>query len=180
MNLIDKNIGDNFPDIVNAIVEISKDSSAKYEYCPKMEMLRLDRCLISSMRYPASYGFIPQTLSGDGDPLDILIHNTVPLEPLSYIEVRPIGALITTDNDCEDCKILGIPLFNPNDYNDIDQVDPNFLDICEDFFRHYKNNNRSRVNRVKVIGWENSNYARELIIKTHRDYLNNKKSILLD
>ena len=114
MNLIDKNIGDHFPDMVNAIIEISKDSSAKYEYCPKMNMLRLDRCLISSMRYPASYGFIPKTLSDDGDPLDILVYNTVPLEPLSYVEVRPIGALVTTDNDYTDCKILGIPLFNPS------------------------------------------------------------------
>jgi len=184
MSLIHKSIGKNFPNIINAIIEIEKDSSAKYEYCPDMDMLKLDRCLISSMRYPTSYGFIPQTLSDDGDPLDILVYNTVPLLPLSYVEIRPIGVLCTLDNELSDCKILGIPLFNPNNYNDINDIDETFLDVCEDFFKHYKNNNKKKENRVKVLGWEGKDIAIKMISEKHEKYLSTRqlsqKTLLLD
>jgi inorganic pyrophosphatase len=184
MSLINKSIGDNFPNIINAIIEIEKDSSAKYEYCPKMDMLKLDRCLISSMRYPTSYGFIPQTISDDGDPLDVLVYNTVPLLPLSFVEVRPIGVLCTLDNEVSDCKILGIPLYNPNNYNDIDEIDETFLDVCEDFFKHYKNNNRKNQNRVKILGWEGKESAIKMIKEKHQAYQSlssqNIKQLLLD
>lgn len=184
MSLIHKSIGKNYPNIINAIIEIEKDSSAKYEYCPDMDMLKLDRCLISSMRYPTSYGFIPQTLSDDGDPLDILVYNTVPLSPLSYVEVKPIGVLCTLDNELSDCKILGIPLFNPNNYNDITDIDETFLDVCEDFFKHYKNNNKKKENRVKVLGWEGKEVALKMISEKHEKYLSTRqlpqKTLLLD
>ncbi len=176
MNLINKSIGKNYPNTVNAIIEIEKDSSAKYEYCPDLNMLKLDRCLISSMRYPTSYGFIPQTLSDDGDPLDILVYNTVPLLPLSFVEVKPIGVLCTLDNEKSDCKILGIPLFNPNNYNDITDIDQTFLDVCEDFFQHYKNNNRQKENRVKILGWENKEVALRMISEKHKVYKMEKQS----
>jgi len=184
MSLIHKSIGKNYPNIINAIIEIEKDSSAKYEYCPDMDMLKLDRCLISSMRYPTSYGFIPQTLSDDGDPLDILVYNTVPLLPLSYVEVKPIGVLCTLDNELSDCKILGIPLFNPNNYNNITDIDETFLDVCEDFFKHYKNNNKKKENRVKVLGWEGKEVALKMISEKHEKYLSTRqlpqKTLLLD
>lgn len=184
MSLIHKSIGKNFPNIINAIIEIEKDSSAKYEYCPDMDMLKVDRCLISSMRYPTSYGFIPQTLSDDDDPLDILVYNTIPLSPLSYVEVRPIGVLCTLDNELSDCKILGIPLFNPNNYNDINDIDETFLDVCEDFFKHYKNNNKKKENRVKVLGWEGKDIAIKMISEKHEKYLSTRqlsqKTLLFD
>jgi inorganic pyrophosphatase len=94
MNLLHISIGNHFPDIVNSIVEIPKDTNAKYEYDINYGILRLDRCLISSMRYPTSYGFVPQTISDDGDPLDILIYNTVPIQSLALVEVRPIEHFI--------------------------------------------------------------------------------------
>jgi inorganic pyrophosphatase len=154
MNLIDSvSIGADCPQLVNAIVEIPKDTHAKYEYDPVSGLLRLDRCLISSMRYPASYGFIPQTLSDDGDPLDVLIYNSLPLQPLSLVEVRIIGALRTIDAGVNDYKLLGIPKYNPNKYNSIRQLDETFLVVCEDFFRHYKNND-PRKKLVDVNGWE--------------------------
>ena len=108
-----QNLGDDLNKTIDysKIIEIEKDSSAKYEYCPKMDMLRLDRCLISSMRYPASYGFIPQTISDDGDPLDILVYNTVPIQTGTLVECRIIGGLKTYDNGVLDYKLLGIPLF---------------------------------------------------------------------
>jgi len=184
MSLINKSIGKNYPNIINAIIEIEKDSITKYEYCPNMDMLKLDRCLISSMRYPTSYGFIPQTLSDDGDPLDILVYNTVPLLPLSYVEVKPIGVLCTLDNDVSDCKILGIPLYNPNSYNDITDIDDMFLDVCEDFFKHYKNNNKKKENRVKIQGWEGKDVAIKTISEKHEKYQETyqliSKKLLLD
>lgn len=154
MNLIDSvSIGENAPIVVNGIVEIPKDTHAKYEYDPISGLLKLDRCLISSMRYPANYGFIPQTISDDGDPLDVLIYNSLPLQSLSLVEVRIIGALRTIDAGVNDFKLLGIPVYNPNKYESIRQLDDTFLVVCEDFFRHYKNND-PRKKLVEVNGWE--------------------------
>jgi hypothetical protein len=81
------------------------------------------------MRYPASYGFIPQTLSDDGDPLDILVYNTVPILTGTLVECRIVGGLLTVDNGVPDYKVLGIPLYNPNEYNDITDLDEIFLDV---------------------------------------------------
>ena len=134
MNLIKLPIGKNAPQVVNAIVEIPKDSNAKYEYNPDLNMFVLDRCLISSMRYPASYGFIPQTLSDDGDPLDILVYNTVPIITGTLVECRIVGGLLTIDNGVVDYKVLGIPMYNPNKYEDITDIDEVFLDVTADFF----------------------------------------------
>jgi inorganic pyrophosphatase len=78
-NLLHVNLGREFPNKFNAIVEIPKDTNAKYEYDPESGLLKLDRCLISSMRYPASYGFIPQALADDNDPVDALIYSNVPI-----------------------------------------------------------------------------------------------------
>ena len=163
----DKKINfDNIP----AIVEIPKDTNAKYEYDIELEILRLDRCLISSMRYPASYGFIPQTISDDGDALDILIYNTVPIQSLSMVYVNPIGALHMIDDGIDDYKLLGIPVYNPNQYNELSDIDFTFLEVCEDFFKHYKNNDRKKKDKVKVNGWVDKTKAIELIKKSHIKY----------
>lgn len=169
MNLIKLPIGKNFPNIVNAVVEIPKDSNAKYEYNPELNMFVLDRCLISSMRYPASYGFIPQTLSDDGDPLDILVYNTVPILTGTLVECRIVGGLLTVDNGVPDYKVLGIPLYNPNEYNNITDLDEIFLDVTADFFTHYKNNSK-KSKLVVVDGWTNKDNTLKVITDKHNVY----------
>jgi len=158
-----------FPTEAHAIVEIPKDTNAKYEYDVKLNMLRLDRCLISSLQYPASYGFLPQTLSEDGDPTDILIYNTVPLIPLSLITVKIVGGLVTYDYDKKDYKILGVPTYNPNNYEDIDDLDSMFLTVCEDFFRLYKKVNK-KPNPIKVKGWIHNKEAQKYVIGCHNNF----------
>ncbi len=170
MNLIRLPIGKNFPNIVNAIVEIPKDSSAKYEYNPDLGVFVLDRCLISSMRYPASYGFIPQTISDDGDPLDILVYNTVPIQTGTLVECRIVGGLLTIDSGVPDYKVLGIPMYNPNQYEDITDLDETFLEVTADFFTHYKNNSK-KSKPVVVEGWTNRDNTLHVIKDKHAAYL---------
>jgi inorganic pyrophosphatase len=174
-NKLDINIGRNFPTIVNAIVEIPKDSSAKYEYNAEYDCFMLDRCLISSMRYPASYGFIPQTLSDDGDPLDILVYNTVPIQTGILVECRIVGGLKTIDNGVLDYKLLGIPLYNPNNYNDIQDIDEMFLEVTSDFFTHYKNYNKA-TKPVSVEKWYSKETMHELIREKHTAYCDSRQS----
>lgn len=170
-NLLHIPIGDRFPTVINSIVEIPKDTNAKYEYDINLGLLKLDRCLISSMRYPTSYGFVPQTISDDGDPLDVLIYNTVPIQSLALVEVRPIGALHMIDNGIDDYKVLGIPVYNPNKYNKLSDLDSLFLEVVEDFFEHYKNNDKKKKGTVKINGWIDFNDTLELICKSHETYL---------
>jgi inorganic pyrophosphatase len=174
-NKLDINIGKKFPTIVNAIVEIPKDSNAKYEYNAEYDCFMLDRCLISSMRYPASYGFIPQTLSDDGDPLDILVYNTVPIQTGILVECKIVGGLKTIDCGVLDYKLLGIPLYNPNNYNDIQDIDEMFLEVTSDFFTHYKNYNKA-TKPVSVEKWYRKETMIELIREKHTAYCDSKQS----
>jgi len=170
MNRIKLPIGKNAPQIVNAVIEIPKDSNSKYEYSAELDMFVLDRCLISSMRYPASYGFIPQTLSDDGDPLDILVYNTVPILTGTLVECRIVGGLLTIDNGVVDYKVLGIPLYNPNKYNDITDIDEVFLDVTADFFTNYKNNSK-KSKPVIVEQWTNKENTLKVIMEKHTAYI---------
>ena len=102
-------IGKESPDVINCIIEIPKDTNAKYEYDEDMDIFRLNRCLYSSMRYTSSYGFIPQTFALDNDPLDIVIYNNIPIQTGTLVEVKPIAVLDMTDNGDEDYKIVGVP-----------------------------------------------------------------------
>lgn len=158
-----------FPAVSHAIVEIPKDTNAKYEYDGELNMLRLDRCLISSLQYPASYGFLPQTLSDDGDPTDILIYNTVPILPLTLVNIRVIGALKTNDDGKQDYKIFGIPTYNPNNYIDIDDLDSTFLKVCEDFFTIYKRLGKKQ-NPIKIRGWLHHEDAQKYLKNCHAKF----------
>lgn len=179
-NLLHIPIGENFPTTINSIIEIPKDTNAKYEYDVELGILKLDRCLISSMRYPASYGFVPQTISDDGDPLDMLVYNTVPIQSLAMVEVRPIGALHMIDNGIDDYKVLGIPTYNPNNYNKLNDLDPLFLEVVEDFFKHYKNNDRKKKGTVVVNGWVDIDVAISLVRKSNESYLNSYNKLVIN
>ena len=174
VNYIDLNIGDKCPDLVNCVIEISKDSKAKYEYDTTLNVLKLDRILISTMRYPSSYGFIPQTISGDGDPLDVLVYCNTPIQPLAVVEVRVIGGLRTIDSGDEDTKMLGIPSFHHQKYNDISEMDPLFLKMIEHFFGYYKAIDK-KVNPIELRGWFGREEAMSLISEKHEIYKKNKK-----
>jgi len=169
INFFHTSIGDNAPKIVNAVIEIPKDSNLKIEFDIVKGYFKLDRCLISSMRYPASYGFIPQTISDDNDPLDILVYNTVPVPTGIVVECRPIGALETCDNGQLDYKILGIPIYNPNNYKKLNDLDPLFLDVVKDFFKGYKKLNKKR-NNVVVRDWIGVGATELLIRDKHEAY----------
>ena len=92
MNLVEKiPVGKKFPDTINCIIEITKGTTAKYEYNEELGIFQLARCLYSSMIYTASYGFVPQTHALDNDPLDVIVYNNIPIQTGALVEVRPIA-----------------------------------------------------------------------------------------
>jgi inorganic pyrophosphatase len=133
-------IGENAPAVVNAIVEIPKGSTNKYEYDPRLGIFRLDRVLHSAVYYPADYGFIPSTLAEDGDPLDMLIFLSGPTFPGCLLEVRPIAKLDMVDDKGLDEKILAVAVHDPRYYriDDVQNVEPHVLKEIEQFFSVYK------------------------------------------
>src|SRR5205085_6948421 len=124
MNYLEIPTGSNSPEIVNAIIEIPLQSSNKYEYDKKLHVFRLDRTLHSPVHYPGDYGFIPRTLSQDGDPLDVLVLVDAPTFTGCLMQVRPIGLLEMVDQGVKDEKVLGVISSDPrykevNNYNEI-------------------------------------------------------------
>tara|TARA_A100001391_G_C5047430_1_gene272487 strand:- start:781 stop:1380 length:600 start_codon:yes stop_codon:yes gene_type:complete len=153
-------INESSPKVVNAIVEIPKGTSAKYEYNAKLDTFQLDRCLPSSMQYPCSYGFIPSTLAEDNDPLDILIYNDTPIDRGTLVECNIIGALDMTDSGGRDWKILGTPTSHVRNYRSLKDIDPMFMKVASYFFKHYKDLNNSYV---EVGDWHSKQKAYEVI-----------------
>jgi len=128
------------PDNFRAIIEISKGSKTKYEVDKQTGLLRLDRILYTSTHYPANYGFIPRTLSNDGDHLDVLVLCTEPLVPLCSVAVYPIGVLIMLDQGKRDEKIIAIPFGEPqmNTWKDLSDLPPHTFAEIQHFFSVYK------------------------------------------
>lgn len=125
---------------VDVFIEIPKGSRAKYEYDATSGRIRLDRVLYSSVVYPADYGFIDGTLSGDGDPLDALVVVEVPTFPGCVVPARPIGTLITRDKKGRDEKIIAVPVGDPRfaDIRDLHDLAKHWLLEIETFFATYK------------------------------------------
>ncbi len=153
-------VNESSPKIVNAIVEIPKGTSAKYEYNPKLDTFQLDRCLPSSMMYPCSYGFVPSTLAEDNDPLDILIYNDTPIDRGTLVECTVIGVLDMKDSGGQDWKILGTPTSHVRKYRSIKDIDPMFIKVASYFFRHYKDLNNKYV---EVGDWYGKTKAYNII-----------------
>ena len=133
-------IGDSAPKEFTAVVEIPKGSKVKYELDKPSGLLRVDRVLYSSVVYPANYGFIPQTLGDDDDPLDVLVLMQEPVVPLSILRVRPIGMMTMVDHGQNDEKIICIHLDDPEfrSYVAIQQLPPHRLTELRRFFEDYK------------------------------------------
>ena len=132
--------GDSAPKTVNAVVEISKDSKAKYEIDKETGMLKLDRVLFAAFTYPVNYGFIPQTLGDDHDPLDILVLSQVSIEPLCLVKATVIGVMRMIDNNEGDDKIIAVASNDPsvNHVKNLGQLPPYFHAELRHFFEHYK------------------------------------------
>jgi inorganic pyrophosphatase len=162
-------IGEQSPQAVNAVIEIPAESSNKYEYDKKLNVFRLDRNLYSPVHYPGDYGFIPSTLSDDGDPLDVLVLVDAPSFSGCVITVRPIGLLEMMDQGVLDEKVLAVGQNNPRYHNvqDYSEIYPHMLKEITHFFAIYKD---LEGKRVEVHGWHDAEYARERVTAAARNF----------
>ena len=136
----DVHIGESAPNEFSVVIEIPKGSKVKYELDKETGLLRVDRVLYSSVIYPANYGFIPQTLGDDHDPLDALVLMQEPVVPLTILRARPIGMMTMLDQGEADEKIICVHLDDPEyrDYHDIKELAPHRLTELRRFFEDYK------------------------------------------
>lgn len=161
-------IGNNPPEDVNVIIEVPLGGEPiKYEMDKDSGTLFVDRFLYTAMRYPGNYGFIPHTLSGDGDPCDVLIANTRAIVPGAVMNVRPVGVLVMEDNAGEDEKIIAVPspqltqrYDRVQSYTDLPEIT---LKQIEHFFEHYKDLEPGKW--VKIIRWGDAADAKRLIVE---------------
>jgi inorganic pyrophosphatase len=150
------------PRIVNAVIEIEEGSKNKYEYDGEFGAFMYDRCLNSAMVYPASYGFIPQTLCDDGDPLDILVVSPEPIKRATVLEAKPLGYLDMDDEGAKDYKIIAVPNFYTRKYSKLSDLEDSFLEISKNFFAHYKDLSMSG-DKVKIGDWHDKASAWDII-----------------
>ncbi len=153
--------------IVTAFIEIPYGSNIKYELDKESKTIRVDRVLHTSMVYPANYGFIPKTLSKDGDPLDILILTDYPVHIGSYMDCKIVGVLVMEDEAGEDEKILAVPTekIDPTyaDINSLKDIPKSTLKKIEHFFKNYKTLESNKW--VKIKGFYSKEKALEIIKK---------------
>lgn len=151
-------IGADAPERFNTIIEIPRGSKVKYELDKKTGLLLVDRVLYSSVVYPANYGFIPRTLGDDDDPLDILVLMQEPVQPMSVLEVRPIGMMPMVDDGENDEKIICIHLEDPayNGYEHYEQLPNHVTDELQRFFQDYKKLENKEVSVGVVSGPEDA------------------------
>jgi inorganic pyrophosphatase len=159
--------GQDVPSDINVIIEIPMNAEpVKYEVDKASGAIFVDRVLTTSMRYPCNYGYVPHTLSGDGDPVDVLVVMPLPLVPGCVIRCRPIGMLAMTDEAGEDTKLIAVP---------IDKVFPAYsgvrgikdlpeltLERIAHFFEHYKDLEKGKW--VKIEGWQDADAAKREIL----------------
>lgn len=132
--------GDNAPQVVNGLIEIPQGSRTKYEVDKKTGLLKLDRIIYSSFHYPINYGFIPQTLGLDGDPLDILVMCSESIQPLCLVEATVIGNMQMMDTGMVDDKIIAVASKDPgvNYIKSLDDLPKHFIAVLRNYFEQYK------------------------------------------
>ena len=172
MNINDLKIGDDAPEIVNAVIEIPKGSQNKYEFDEELGVFKLDRVLYSPMHYPLDYGFVPETRSEDGDHLDVIIFGSDPVYPGFVVEARPIGMLKMIDDGEPDFKVLCVQKKNPRYANiksiiDIEATHEHSLKEIAHFFQTYKD---LQGKKVEIQGWEGKDAALAEIKKAQTAY----------
>jgi inorganic pyrophosphatase len=161
-------IGKNPPDDVNVIIEVAVGGEPiKYEMDKAAGTLFVDRFLYTPMRYPGNYGFVPHTLSLDGDPIDVLVASTRPIIPGAYINCRPVGVLRMEDEGGGDEKIIAVPspkLTRRYEHvHTITDLPAITREQIEHFFEHYKDLEPGKW--VKVLGWGDAAEARKMIVE---------------
>lgn len=161
---------------VEVLIEIPKGSRNKYEYDQARRVIRFDRMLFSSVHYPCDYGFIPNTLADDGDPLDALVLVSEPTFPGCLIDAKPIAMCNMKDEKGQDEKVLCVPLYDPmwNNITSMEQVAPHLLREIEHFFSIYKNLENKPTD---IQGWVGANEAIKTIHACEERY---KKSALFN
>ncbi|WP_114389941.1 inorganic diphosphatase [Notoacmeibacter marinus] len=159
-------IGDNPPEDVNVIIEVPVGGHPiKYEMDKEAGALVVDRFLYTPMTYPGNYGFVPHTLSDDGDPIDVMVLNTRPLVPGCIINVRPVGVLLMEDDGGVDEKVVAVPNHQltkrydgVNDFSDLPEITRQQV---EHFFEHYKDLEPGKW--VKIGDWHGADFAKQKI-----------------
>lgn len=149
----DVEVGDKAPGVVNAIIEIPKDSNIKYEIDKETGLLKLDRFLFSAVYYPGDYGFVPQTLWDDGDPLDILIITSRPVQPMTLVQARVIGVIRMIDGDEKDDKIVAVYDKDPRfaEWQNIKDIPQHMVKEIVHFFERYKELQGKQVKVLEVL-----------------------------
>lgn len=170
-------IGKNPPDDINVLIEVPIGGEPiKYELDKESGTLFVDRFLYTSMRYPGNYGFVPHTLSDDGDPIDVIICNTRAIVPGAVMNCRPIGVLFMEDEAGHDEKILAVPSSKlTKRYDKVQNAAdlPGLLvDQIQHFFEHYKDLEPGKW--VKVVRWGDAADAKRLITEAIERYKNSK------
>lgn len=167
MNLDRVSSGIDVPNDINVIIEIPAHSDpVKYEVDKETGAMFVDRFMNTAMHYPCNYGYVPHTLSPDGDPVDVLVVTPVPLIPGSVIRCRPVGVLKMTDESGDDAKVLAVPIDKLcllyRKATDIEDVSPVLKDQIAHFFEHYKDLDEGKW--VRVEGWGGVEEAKKEIL----------------
>lgn len=162
-------IGENTPNFVNGIIEIPKNTRAKYELDKDSGLLKLDRVLYSSVYYPANYGFIPRTYCDDHDPLDILVLSQITIVPMCIVSAKVIGVMRMMDGGEHDDKIIAVAEndMSVNHYNDISELPDHFIREMRNFFEDYK---KLEHKTVEVKEFQNAELAKEIVAQAIIDY----------
>lgn len=168
MGLLRVKAGENAPDEVHVIIENPMGGApVKYEMDKKTGAIFVDRFLHTCMFYPGNYGYIPETLSEDGDPVDVLVVGTVPVIPGAVVLSRPIGVLVMRDEKGMDEKIIAVPVAKLHPYHeridDVSELPAIQREQIEHFFAHYKDLEKGKW--VRMERWANANEARRLILE---------------
>tara|TARA_B110000977_G_scaffold70919_1_gene96265 strand:- start:304 stop:798 length:495 start_codon:yes stop_codon:yes gene_type:complete len=161
--------------IIDMIVEIPRNSNVKYEFDKDLNKMRCDRIINTSMLYPGNYGYIPNTLSGDEDPIDIILLCDYPIYPGTVVSVKVIGILLTTDEKGDDEKLIALPSHEVDpSYDLVDcytQLSKIEIRKIEHFFQHYKDNDENKW--VKVKSFEKSDVAKTILNQSIERFNNN-------
>jgi len=154
--------GKNTPDEINAIIEINKGSSNKYEIDKETGLISLDRAMHTAQSYPFDYGFAPQTYWHDEDALDIVLLTTYPLNPGILVNVRPVALLKMIDGGDNDDKVIGVPVDDPrwDEVKDLEDINSHWLKEIEHFFSTYK---KLQNKEVVLDGFKGAKEAKEAV-----------------
>ncbi|MFD0669538.1 inorganic diphosphatase [Ramlibacter sp. MAHUQ-53] len=173
MSLDQVSAGKNIPDSFNVIIEIPMNADpVKYEVDKESGAIFVDRFMSTAMHYPTNYGYVPKTISGDGDPVDVLVITPVPLIPGVVVPCRAIGILKMQDEAGEDGKVLAVPIDKIlpiyTHWQKPEDMNPLRLKTIAHFFEHYKDLEAGKW--VKVLGWEGPEAAKKEILDGVENY----------